>query len=183
MLLASFLTVTLHWVLSPLYVFAVIVAVPVPTADIFPLLSTVATLRSLVVKATCEISPFSIVVIRVYDSPTPSVIAFLLNFTLLGRTVGFGSVVGCSVICSVYSSVEGSVTSSVVVSVDSVEGSVTSSVVVSVDSVDGSSTIVVSSTHSVVVSVYAVVSVYSVVTSVQAEEKSDIVVSVDASVQ
>lgn len=71
----------------------------------FPLLSTVATLRSLVVKATCEISPFSIVVIRVYDSPTPSVIVFLLNFTLLGGTVGFGSVVGCSVICSVICSV------------------------------------------------------------------------------
>ena len=148
----------MHWVLSPLYVFAVIVAVPVPTAVIFPLLSTVATLRSLVVKATCEISPFSIVVIRVYDSPTPSVIVFLLNFTLLGGTVGFGSV---------YSFVE---------------GSVTSSVVVSVDSVDGSSTIVVSSTHSVVASVYAVVSEYSVVTSAQADEKFDIVVSVDASV-
>ena len=153
-----------------------------PTAVILPLSSTVITPLLSVVNSTCEISPFSIIVIRVYDSPTPSVIPFLLNFTLLGGTVGFGSVVGCSVICSVYSSVEGSVTSSVVVSVDSVEGSVTSSVVVSVDSVDGSSTIVVSSTHSVVVSVYAVVSVYSVVTSVQAEEKSDIVVSVDASV-
>ena len=138
-----------------------------PTAVILPLSSTVITPLLSVVNSTCEISPFSIVVIRVYDSPTPSVIPFLLNFTLLGGTVGFGSVVGCSVICSVYSSVE---------------GSVTSSVVVSVDSVDGSSTIVVSSTHSVVVSVYAVVSEYSVVTSVQADEKFDIVVSVDASV-
>ena len=165
MLLASFLTVTLHWVLSPLYVFAEIVAVPMPTAVILPLSSTVITSLLSVVNSTCEISPFSIVVIRVYDSPTPSVIPFLLNFTLLGGTVGFGSVVGCSVICSVYSSVE---------------GSVTSSVVVSVDSVNGSSTIVVSSTHSVVVSVYAVVSVYSVVTSVQAEEESDIVVSVNS---
>ena len=137
-----------------------------PTAVILPLSSTVITPLLSVVNSTCEISPFSTVVIRVYDSPTPSVISFLLNFTLLGGTVGFGSVVGCSVICSVYSSV--------VVSVDSVEGSVTSSVVVSVDSVDGSSTIVVSSTHSVVVSVY------SVVTSVQAEEKSDIVVSVNS---
>ena len=138
-----------------------------PTAVILPLSSTVITPLLSVVNSTCEISPFSIVVIRVYDSPTPSVIVFLLNFTLLGGTVGFGSVVGCSVICSVYSSVE---------------GSVTSSVVVSVDSVDGSSTIVVSSTHSVVASVYAVVSEYSVVTSVQADEKFDIVVSVDASV-
>ena len=159
------MTVTLHWVLSPLYVFAEIVAVPMPTAVILPLSSTVITSLLSVVNSTCEISPFSIVVIRVYDSPTPSVIPFLLNFTLLGGTVGFGSVVGCSVICSVYSSVE---------------GSVTSSVVVSVDSVNGSSTIVVSSTHSVVVSVYAVVSVYSVVTSVQAEEESDIVVSVNS---
>lgn len=33
--IGKFLTVTLHWVLSPLYVFAVIVAVPVPTAVIF----------------------------------------------------------------------------------------------------------------------------------------------------
>ena len=145
-----------------------------PTAVILPLSSTVITPLLSVVNSTCEISPFSTVVTRVYFSPLPSVILFLLSFTLFGTLVGFGSVVGCSVICSVYSSV--------VVSVDSVEGSVTSSVVVSVDSVDGSSTIVVSSTHSVVVSVYAVVSVYSVVTSVQAEEKSDIVVSVDASV-
>lgn len=52
MLSASFFTVTLHLAFNPLYVFAVIVAVPVPTAVIFPLLSTVATLRSLVVKAT-----------------------------------------------------------------------------------------------------------------------------------